>query len=200
MTNFLSQTFELLWNNLSDLITQTYNVGRGRRSKVSGKDALFVTLTMLKHGGQWDMLARVFDMKVPTFERLVTRFVQLISHFVFACFVEKVGELHTMADLQKSQQTFKAFPEARYATDVTFQHAFRPSGSIEKGKRYFSGKHKLYGYKVEISVMSDGLALGMTAHYPGSVSDFEILQRNRDWHLNELAKRGLKDSWRIWGS
>ena len=111
---------------------------------------------MLKHGGQLDMLARVFDMKGPTFEQLVTRFVQLISQFVFACFVEKVGELRKMADLQKSQQTFKAFPEARYATDVTFQQAFRPSRGIEEGKRYFSGKHKLYGYKVEVSVMPNG--------------------------------------------
>ena len=38
--------------------------------------------------------------------------------------------------------------------------------------------------------MPNGLALGMTTHYPGSVSDFEILQRNRDWHLRELAKSG----------
>ena len=38
--------------------------------------------------------------------------------------------------------------------------------------------------------MPNGLALGMTAHYPGSVSDFEILQRNRDWHLRELSKSG----------
>ena len=111
------------------------------------------------------MLARVFHMKVPTFERLVTRFVQLISQFFFACFVEKVGALHKMADLQKSQQKFKSFSEARYATDVNFQQEFRPSESIEEGKRYFSGKHKLYGYKVEVSVMPNGLALGMTVHY-----------------------------------
>ena len=32
MTNFLPQTFELLWNNLSEFIPQTYNVGRGQRS------------------------------------------------------------------------------------------------------------------------------------------------------------------------
>ena len=40
--------------------------------------------------------------------------------------------------------------------------------------------------------MPNGLDLGMTAHYPGSVSDFGILQRNRDWHLKKLAKSGLE--------
>ena len=135
MTNVLPRNFELLWNHLSEYVTQTYNVGRGQRSKVSGKDALFITMTVLKHGGQWDMLARVFSMKGPTFEGLVTRFVSLISQFVFDCFVEKVGELNKISDLRTSQQNLKSFPEAPYATDVTFQQAFRPSGSIEEGKR-----------------------------------------------------------------
>ena len=69
-----------------------------------------------------------------------------------------------MSDLRESQHDFKSFPKALHATDVTFQQAFRPSGSIEEGKRYFSSKHKLYGYKVDVSVLPNGLALDMTPH------------------------------------
>ena len=78
------------------------------------------------------MLTRVFGMKGPTFERLVIRFVSLISQSIFDCFVEKAGELNKISDLRESQQNFKSFPESRYATDVTFRQAFRPSGSIEE--------------------------------------------------------------------
>ena len=59
--------------------------------------------------------------------------------FLFDSFVEKVGELTEMADLQASPQNFKSFPESRYATYVTVQQAFRPSGIIDEVKRYFSG-------------------------------------------------------------
>ena len=45
------------------------------------------------------MLARVVSMKGPTFERLVTLFVSLISQFVFDSFVAKVSEFNKISDL-----------------------------------------------------------------------------------------------------
>lgn len=89
-----------------------------------------------------------------------------------------------MEKLRKENQVFKNFKYARYATDVTFQQSFRPSGSIEEGKAYFSGKHKLYGYKVEVSVLPNGMAIGATRHYPGAVSDLRICQENRAFTTN----------------
>lgn len=58
---------------------------------------------------------------------------------------------------------------------------------VEKGKIYFSRKQKLCGYKVEVSVLY-GLAVGCTSHYPGSVSDFQIIQHNIDWNEERLSK------------
>ena len=55
--------------------------------------------------------------------------------------------------MRKKNSTIKNFACARYATDVTFQQSFRASGSVQEGKRGFSGKHKLYGFKVEMSVV-----------------------------------------------
>ena len=94
-----------------------------------------------------------------------------------------------MEKLNNCGRRFNNFKEAHYAVDVTFQQSFRPSGSMEEGKRFYSGKHKLYGYKVEVSVLPNGLAIGCTQHYPGSVSDFEIFQRRREWHETELKKK-----------
>lgn len=51
-----------------------------------------------------------------------------------------------------------------------FQNSFRPSGIIEQGKSYFSGNHKLYGSKVEISVLPIGLAVDSSEIFPGSAS------------------------------
>ena len=77
---------------------------------------------------------------------------------------------------------FKHFSVACYATDVTFQPSFRCSGSLEEGKKYFSRKHKQYGYKIEISVILNSTAIGCSAHEPGSVSDLTICQRMQYSH------------------
>lgn len=68
---------------------------------------------------------------------------------------------------------FKHFPFSRYATVVTFQEYNRPNGNLQEVKKYFSGKHKLYGYKLEVFVLPNGLAIGCSTHYPGSVAEVD---------------------------
>lgn len=51
-----------------------------------------------------------------------------------------------------NNNSFANFKFAMYATDVTFQQSFGPSGNLAEGKNYYSGKHLLYRYKVEVSV------------------------------------------------
>jgi hypothetical protein len=53
---------------------------------------------------------------------------------------------------------------------------------------FFSAKHKLYGFKVEVSVSPRGLAVWNTNHYPGSASDLTIMVQNREVHLKNLQK------------
>lgn len=75
-----------------------------------------------------------------------------------------------------SSLSFGSFSHAGYATDVTFQQSYRRCGSIQEGNVYFSGKHKLYGYKVEMSIIPVGLAISRTTHYPGSVSNWKVFK------------------------
>ena len=81
-----------------------------------------------------------------------------------------------------SNNCFKHYLCARYAGDVTFCQSNCPSGSLQEGKKYFCGKHKLYGYKVEVSVLPIGLAVHCNSHYPGSVADIDIFYKNADIH------------------
>ena len=190
MTNFEPAEFEEIWLLVEEFISQNYNVGRGKKSEVTGKDALFMLMTVLKYGGQWDMLARIFLMKGPTFERLITRFARLVSEQLYKIFVVDLTGPISMRTLRETNSTFREFPEALYAVDVTFQQSFRPSGSINEGKIFFSGKHKLYGLKVEVSVLPNGLAMSCSDHFPGSISDLEIIQRRQDWHKRRSRKKG----------
>ncbi len=76
---------------------------------------------------------------------------------------------------------------------MIFQQANRPSGTLLEGKLYFSGKHKLYGYKTEVSVAPTGHAIDVTAHKPGSISDLVIFQGNLDFHKQALTKHDDDD-------
>ena len=52
----------------------------------------------------------------------------------------------------------------------------------------FSAKHKLYGYKMEVSVFSSGLAACASAHRAGSVSDLTIFREMYDFHKTATEK------------
>lgn len=56
-------------------------------------------------------------------------------------------------------------------------------------KAIFNGKHKLFGYKLEVAVIPNGLVVSSSEHYLGSGSDFEVLQRRKEWHIENLRKR-----------
>lgn len=60
---------------------------------------------------------------------------------------------------------------ARNVTDVNYQQDCRSSGGVADGNRCFARSHKLYMYKVEMFVMSLGLAIGCKGHYPCSIAD-----------------------------
>ena len=143
----------------------------------------------MKHGDHWDILARVFKLKGPSFEGMVSKFVSLISGHLYKSLVLDSAIEFPMKIIDQSETKFSNFFEALYAVDVNFQQSFRPSGSIQEGKLHFSGKDKLYGLKTEVSVTPIGLAINCSKHFPGSVSYFEIIQWGIDRHKLLLTKK-----------
>lgn len=81
MINFSPKQFESLWSDLEELFMRTHNVGRGQRTKVTFKDALLIMLTVMKHGGLWQVQAKLFAMKAPKMGLLVANFLFNISEY-----------------------------------------------------------------------------------------------------------------------
>ena len=97
-------------------------------------------------------------------------------------------KVRAVSYLQEKGNAFQKCHYAVEAVDVTFQQFNRPSRNMQEGKRYFSGKHRIYGYKVEVAVRANGLASAYSKHYPGSVSDIGILTDRLDEHKWRLEK------------
>ncbi len=57
-------------------------------------------------------------------------------------------------------------------------------------KCYFSGKHKLYCHKTEVTVTPTGLAIDTTEHKPGSIYNLVSVQANLRFHQESLIKYG----------
>lgn len=103
----------------------------------------------------------------------------------------------SICKLSDGQQGFKNFLEALYAVDVTFQKSYLPSDAISEGKLYLCSKNKLYALKVEVSVLPNGLVVLYSSHFPGSVSDFEIILHCREFHTKLLQKKETERPWSI---
>lgn len=147
-----------------------------------------MTLDTLKHGGTWDWIGKTFDVKGPTFERLIKRFIEQVSDKLYDVYVECWGRELKMAKLRTRSQAFRNFLDALYATDVTFQLDYSPSGNVQEGSSYYSGKQKSYRYKVECSVLPNGICVGCSKQYPGSKSYLETMRTMEQFHLSKSTK------------
>lgn len=184
MTNFTVTEFDNVWSTVEDVMVPAWTLGRGRRSRVTPKDAFFMALAVLKHYDTWEKHALDFGMKAPTFEKLMQKVYTITEPVLFAKYVKEV----TMHEQVEKQKQFRNYPYALYATDVKFQPAYRPSGRFSEQKRYFSGKHKQYGFKLECSVAYPGRAIDLSDHQPGSVSDLTMFLDRQDIHRAMLQK------------
>lgn len=122
----------------------------------------------------WDWLGKLFYLKGPTFECIISQFIRCLPSFAYHKFVENYVYAFTISKVHSLHSLFSNFLSAWYATDVIFQMAFRPSGNKQEGRRYFSIKHRSYGFKTEASVLSNGLAVGCSSNSPGSTADFDM--------------------------
>lgn len=67
-----------------------------------------------------------------------------------------------------------------YVKDVTFQQSNRPSGIMEEGKAYYSGRNNLNWYKVEVCILPNGLNIGCSKNYPGAIADIDIFAKMKE--------------------
>ena len=180
MTNFTKAEFEILWETLRPDVLFAWQRSKGRKHKTSAKDAFFMTICVIKHCNAWYKHAADFRLQPSAFERMVDKMLGVIEPILTSLYIVKPSGM--------GYRKFDNFPYALYATDVKFQQSNRPGGTFQDAKKYFSGKHHLYGLKVECSVSADGRCVDVTKHYAGSVTDASIFIENLDTHLQMLKK------------
>ena len=147
-------------------------------------------MVTMKHGGKWDLLGSVLKGKGPTFERPVTGILNIIIDNIYHNHVDRLGMKYFISQLESDRTLFKNYPYALYATDETFLTANRPTGTHQESKKYFSNKHKMYGYKTDVSVVPNSIALACSAHDPGSVSDITMFRKMDGFHRDATTKQG----------
>ncbi|RHY27691.1 hypothetical protein DYB25_011205 [Aphanomyces astaci] len=188
LTNFTPSEFNLLWSDVRQHVFKHWNVGSGRKCEVTTRDMLLMLITTLKHCGTWDIVAQTFRQPVATFEKRVMGYLEVLHPYLMRTYVHSMATKWTMKEMAASGCRFQNFPHARYATDVTFQQTNVPAASYGEKKLFFSGKHHIYGHKVEVSVLPNGLAINCTSYHKGIVSDKAIFDENMEFYRTNLAK------------
>ncbi len=128
------------------------------------KDLLFIVLCLLKAATNWDLMGEICEKKGLTLQRLFSHVVDLLSPLLYQDCINHYYSKLSMAHIIKKGNQFKHLPCALFVIDVIFQQGNRPSGILLEGKLYFSGKHKLYSYKTEVSVAPTGQAINVIDH------------------------------------
>ncbi|OWZ21043.1 LOW QUALITY PROTEIN: hypothetical protein PHMEG_0004469 [Phytophthora megakarya] len=167
MTNFSSPELDALW--ALPAVTIAWKQGRRRKPSASGKNALFITLTVLKQFDTWHKHAIDFNMGVSTLDKMVHRAIQIIEPILYSQLVKRVK----MDKQIEAGNTYTDYPHALYATNVNLP----TDGRLTEQKVYFSAKHKLYGFKIKCSVVPPGVAIDVSDHAPGSRSDLTLSTR-----------------------
>ncbi|ETO79337.1 hypothetical protein F444_05941 [Phytophthora nicotianae P1976] len=130
MTNFSAPELDALWALVERSVMIVWTQGRGGKPSVSGKDALFITLTVLKHFDTWQKHAIDFNMGVSTLENMMYRVIQTVEPVLYTQLVKRVK----MSEQMEAGNTFTNYPHALYATDVKFQPVYRPCGRFTEQK------------------------------------------------------------------
>ncbi|RHY51484.1 hypothetical protein DYB34_006637 [Aphanomyces astaci] len=92
LTNFTPSEFDIIWANVERAMNSKWFEGRGRKSKMTPKDSLYVTLTVLKHYQSCEKHAVDFSLKSPTLEKIVVKVVELCSP-ILESIINDNGEL-----------------------------------------------------------------------------------------------------------
>ncbi len=175
MTNFNCCEFDHLWHHRHTVLSKTFTLGRGEKTDVSPKDILFIVLCVMKAATNLDLMGEIFEKNGPTLQRLFSRAVEILTPVFYQDCVLNYFAMLSMTTLINNKAQLINVLCVLYGTGVIFQHANYPSGNMIEGKLYFSGKHKLYSFKTEVSVTSSGKVIDVTDHRPGSISYFVIL-------------------------
>ena len=170
ITGFTCEQFLELFEACEQSIPVT--IGRGRRSRMGKHDRLLLVLCYLKHYETKQKLKETFLISKSQIHRNLDSTVRAIMPVLYEKYV------HDINDLIAPDEELDLFPEARFVMDTTIQQIWTPIGTYEERKRYYSGKHQLYGLKTQTLHNRRGFILHYISGIPGATHDLTIARQN----------------------
>lgn len=121
-------------------------------------------------------MAQIYGLREPTFERMITNFVELPTAVLYNVFVEKTKMISKKSKYEWFENLFRNFSCAIYAIEVTFHHINCRAGNIEKTQPFHSAKQKLFGYITDVLVLMNGMAMNCSPPYRGKTRDVDMFR------------------------
>lgn len=175
LTNFTTEQFQELCSIVSESCAKC---GRGRRTVLTVEDRMFWLLYYLNTGGKVDEIGPFFKCSASTFFRRCIETLGMIAPVLSKMVPESVTE---------TSRKFKNYPNAVGACDVCFIPIVRPS-DYEEQKKYYSGKHKQHGFKLQAIVNADGICISTYYEQYGSVHDLVVFKNSSKLKMLEVVE------------
>lgn len=172
LTGFTCAEFMELLGYVEDAIPTV--IGRGRRSRLVPADRFLLLLCYLKHYETHAKIGDTFHVSKTQIQRIVDTTLAAVTPLLYSRFVENITDLIDYEPVEGE------FSEAKYVMDATIQEIWTPLGTYEERKRYYSGKHKLYGLKTQTLHLRNGISVATWSGIPGAVHDLTITRDKID--------------------
>jgi hypothetical protein len=169
------------------------NIGRGKHGKWTASDKFLILLCYVKHYETQDKLGETFHTSKPQINRIVSTTAAAVTPILYTHYVTNVRDL-LPADIDDDGE----FGNAKFVMDATIQEIWTPLGTFEERKRFFSGKHKLYGLKSLTLHNRIGVLLASWSGVPGAVHDLTIARDHVEEIEEFLEKEEAEDEDETW--
>lgn len=172
-TNFTRPQFEMLYLELEPFLMVPHQ--KGRKSKYSLRDNLFLYLLRLKTGATYEVIAADFDIKnASSIYRICEKLEPLLHKAVLNRFFFPLKKM----EQEKRGIKTSNFPEVLLIVDSTLQPIQRPAMNFDDSKIFFSGKDQTYGIKKETAHLPDGRIAYTFPHAPGAKHDVTLFREH----------------------
>jgi DDE superfamily endonuclease/Helix-turn-helix of DDE superfamily endonuclease len=147
--------------------------GAGGRDALDLRHRLLLTLVWLKVYPTYEVLGLLFGLDKGNAlrnARDVLEVLETLDNFPFDRPPEGRPKLRSLA------QVMEAYPAVRLVVDSKEQRIYRPSGSHERQKPFYSGKKKAHTLKTQVATDPTGLITSISPGMPGSINDVRLLR------------------------
>lgn len=184
---FTADEFLTLYQLVSDSIEE--NTGRGMKSKITKQDKLLMVLCYLKHYETLDKMKETFSISDSYLHHILQTTIDAITPILYDCYVNNLNDRIGKENEDENEK----FSEAKFVMDITFQPIWKPTGTYNEVKQYFSGKHKACGLKSQCIHDRKGRVVHCISGVRGSVHDLTICRNNLEEVKRVIKKPAIDD-------